>query len=167
MAATPVRTWCCNTPSDGPHREGCDFEPREDNPIDYAGPVVTDPAPPQSGEKTSAPRLTGEEIRQMVLDITGNKYFLGSSAPVEDWPMIFLPIGLGGLANVDIDTIGMVAEEWDKAGDRSINGYPIFLSCKIIHVDDWAVIVEKVQATVKAIHAVLDEMDPPAAEAGQ
>ncbi|MEW5810288.1 MAG: hypothetical protein AB1925_12625 [Actinomycetota bacterium] len=34
------RTWCCNTPVNHPHVPGCNFEPREDEPIDYTGPVA-------------------------------------------------------------------------------------------------------------------------------
>lgn len=39
----PFRTWCCNTPATGPHAHWCPFRATEDNPIDYAGPVVTLP----------------------------------------------------------------------------------------------------------------------------
>lgn len=39
----PVRTWCCHTPITGPHVKGCNYEPREDEPIDYTGPVVSAP----------------------------------------------------------------------------------------------------------------------------
>lgn len=31
---------CCRSVFGGPHVPGCDFEPREDNPIDYGGPAV-------------------------------------------------------------------------------------------------------------------------------
>lgn len=32
--------------------------------------------------------------------------------------------------------IGMLYEEFNKAGPRSINGYPMFLSCKIVSIED-------------------------------
>ena len=34
--------------------------------------------------------------------------------------------------------IGCIYEFVDKAGPRSINGYPIFFSFRMIHTDDWA-----------------------------
>lgn len=34
--------------------------------------------------------------------------------------------------------IGLIYEYLDKAGPRSINGYPIFFSMRIMHRDDWA-----------------------------
>ncbi|QFG10069.1 hypothetical protein SEA_IDENTITYCRISIS_50 [Mycobacterium phage IdentityCrisis] len=36
----PRRDWCCGTPMTKPHTPGCSFEPREDNPIDYSGPIA-------------------------------------------------------------------------------------------------------------------------------
>lgn len=41
--SAPLRKPCCDSPLLGPHRPGCDFEPREDNPVDY-GQLF--PAPP-------------------------------------------------------------------------------------------------------------------------
>lgn len=38
------RRLCCPSDLSGPHVAGCAFEPREDNPIDYGGPVVVAPA---------------------------------------------------------------------------------------------------------------------------
>jgi len=35
-----------------------------------------------------------------------------------------------------LKNIGMVYEYYDKAGPRSINGYPIFMSMKILSIDD-------------------------------
>jgi len=31
--------------------------------------------------------------------------------------------------------IGMLYENWDKAGPRSINGFPMFMSCKIMSIE--------------------------------
>lgn len=35
-----------------------------------------------------------------------------------------------------LKTIGMVFENYSKAGPRGINGYPIFYSCNIMSIDD-------------------------------
>jgi hypothetical protein len=205
----PVRTWCCNTPADGPHREGCDFEPREDNPVDYGGPfilgcphtdldddgrclacdripdaelvpdlptvaglpegcicpgpTVTDTSCPVH-QKKPLPRLDAEQIREIAQGIVAHEYFVGSTAPVDLWPMIFMPIGLGGLADYDLDTLGNVVEKFSRAGDRGINGFPMFLSCVPIHRDDWAVIVEWVQKLLAAMSSGDDEMAAAASD---
>jgi hypothetical protein len=62
-----------------------------------------------------------------------------------------MPIGLGGLGGVDVDQIGAIIEYLDKAGERSINGYPIFMSCRVVHKDDWAQVAEKAMAIDAAI----------------
>lgn len=112
-----------------------------------------DPKPGEKGKPV--PRLDAAGVREMAQGIVTNQYFVGSQAPVDLWPMIFLPIGLGALADVDIDTLGMVVEEWSRAGDRGINGFPIFMSCKLVHVDDWAAVDEKVAAAVAALGVAL------------
>lgn len=40
-----TRSWCCGTQITQPHVPGCIYEPRPDNPIDYAGPVIVKPTP--------------------------------------------------------------------------------------------------------------------------
>lgn len=196
MSTPLVRTWCCNTSADGPHRQGC--EAREDDPIDYAGPVeirsptivealegctcfgptvtavdcplhagrvqllpmpegLIPPVKPEGLRPVS--RLTAEQIREISQGIVANEYFVGSVAPADLWPIIFLPIGLGGLADIDLDTLGNIVERWSKAGDRGINGFPIFMSCVPVHTDDWAVIVEWVGRFAAAMGSVVDEME--------
>jgi hypothetical protein len=36
---------CCGKPLIGPHKPGCDFEPRQENPIDYGQLFVAPPDP--------------------------------------------------------------------------------------------------------------------------
>lgn len=35
-----LRVWCCGTPISGPHAQGCAYDPCEESPIDYTGPVA-------------------------------------------------------------------------------------------------------------------------------
>ena len=49
--------------------------------------------------------------------------------------MVFMPVILGAFADMskeDIDNIGLIYEYMDKAGPRSINGMPIFMTCRTI-----------------------------------
>jgi hypothetical protein len=64
--AIPVgarRDWCCGTPITGPHVAGCAYEPRPDDPIDYAGLVteaVSEPPPmPPQAPAAAQPRSYG------------------------------------------------------------------------------------------------------------
>ncbi|TDO18130.1 hypothetical protein EV580_1312 [Mycobacterium sp. BK086] len=64
--APPLRTWCCGTPITDPHTPGCAYEPREDNPVDYTGPVdvvdpvqTQEPPPPPTEVPAAAPRAYG------------------------------------------------------------------------------------------------------------
>jgi hypothetical protein len=41
-----------------------------------------------------------------------------------------------------IKNIGMLFEDMSKAGSRSINGYPIFYSCKIMSIEDTKKFIE-------------------------
>lgn len=51
--------------------------------------------------------------------------------------MVFLPIVFGALRNIDPSTIGVIYENLDQAGPRSINGMPSFFSCRLLNVEDW------------------------------
>ncbi|QEA10841.1 hypothetical protein [Mycobacterium phage Weirdo19] len=65
--ATHKREWCCNTPISGPHRPGCQFEPRADEPVDYTGPVeVAEPAGPWAGVQPPDRELTRDELAAML-----------------------------------------------------------------------------------------------------
>jgi hypothetical protein len=50
------RDWCCGTPITGPHTEGCAYEPRPDEAVDYDGPVeVAEPEPEAVPEPPPTP----------------------------------------------------------------------------------------------------------------
>jgi len=49
---------------------------------------------------------------------------------------VFMPLGLGGLEDVDPDDVGLIYEYYDKALPRGINGYPMFLSMYLLNGKD-------------------------------
>lgn len=59
-----LRTWCCQTPIDGPHTPGCPFEPREDNAPDYAGPAYVDETCPNDDLRCSCAFGKGHRRRE-------------------------------------------------------------------------------------------------------
>ena len=89
------------------------------------------------------PRLSDQDLRKFVDDFVSNRIFTSAQLTEKNvnlLPMIFMPLGLGSLSNLQPDSlkqIGCVWEYIDKAGPRSINGLPMFLSMNLLHIDDW------------------------------
>jgi hypothetical protein len=99
------------------------------------------------------PRLTDDEIADVVRGLVAGSIFTAAQCPPEMLASVFVILGLGGLqqANIDPETIGMIYEYMDKAGERGINGYPMFFSCKLIHKDDWTIIADRAIAAQEAL----------------
>lgn len=90
--------------------------------------------------KRPVPNLPQDALRKFVADFLAGHIF--TSAQVRDTSvlqMVFMVIALGGLdpEKTDLESIGVIYEYMDKAGPRSINGYPVFFSCKLLSRDDW------------------------------
>ncbi len=87
------------------------------------------------------PRLSDEELRKFVVD-----WLAGQIVTAEDIkdaslvPMVFLPVAMGAYA-YDEDSMGDVGTIYERMTaytfPRSINGYPIFGSCRLLHRLDW------------------------------
>lgn len=110
-------------------------------------------------ELRPCPRLDEEQIKEVAMGLVKGRYFCGTMAPSDMLSMIFPIIALGGLSDIDPETVGNIIEELDKAGPRSVNGYPVFFSCRVIHKDDWEVIAEKATAAQAALDEVLGGHD--------
>jgi len=111
----------------------------------------------ESEEELREPtRLTPEEIHEIVEGLVKNRYFVATQCPPDMITSVFMPL-LGGLTGMDTAKIGNILEEYAKAGPRSINGYPMFFSCRIIHIDDWRVIAEKAMAVQQALDEALEK----------
>ncbi len=122
------------------------------------------PAPPPAAEepKVPVPSVTDEQIREIAVGIHRRQIFCDRHIPQEQWeemvPRVFLTILLGGFGNLDTKTLGLVWEREDKAGPRSCNGYPQFLSCNLLNTVD----AEKVMAICRQLRdaeqAVLEKV---------
>lgn len=88
-------------------------------------------------KKRTIPRMTEEELKQFVLGVADGRIFLGSFAPEDLVGSIFMPLFLGALEGIPLESLGMVWEYNNKALPRCINGYPMFTSCRMMHKDDW------------------------------
>ena len=117
----------------------------------------SNPLPPEK-KLLKFPNLPKAELGKIAKDIAGNLIY--TSNHLRDPNLIgnvFMPIILGGLSGYtqeQIADIGFVYEYYDQAGNSSINGCPIFFSCRIVSKHDAKIIWEK----VKKIQKVLNEI---------
>jgi len=109
----------------------------------------------------SIPSQSEEFLTQLAKDIAMNLVFTSDHVNREQWDnllgMIFMPVVLGAFSDYTEEArkdIGMIYEYWDKAGPRSINGYPIFFSFAIVNVKDRLFVWEKVEKIRKVLEAV-------------
>lgn len=103
--------------------------------------------------KRPIPRMTESEITELVTGLAQGRIYTGSQVPSDLLSMVFMPLALGGLEDIDVNTLGNVVEDIGKAGELSVNGYPIFMSCRLVHKDDWEIISER---ALKAHEALMD-----------
>ncbi len=86
------------------------------------------------------PRMSDEDLRAFVVAFCDGRIFsTAHMRNLEDAYLVFMPLffGAGDFSRSWIESIGVVYEYMDKAGPRSINGMPIFFSCRFVHRDDW------------------------------
>jgi hypothetical protein len=100
-------------------------------------------------------RIDADEIKKVAKGLVDGRIFTALDCPPDMIGMVFMPLGLGGLGDYDIDQIGCVYEWLDKAGERGINGFPMFMSCKVIHKDDWDAVLDRARKVAAAIEEAL------------
>ncbi len=98
---------------------------------------------PEEPEKHDVPRMTEEGLREFVLGLCDDKIFCSAHIREHDLHLmkaIFMPLAFGafsGWTKEEMSEIG-VFWEWNRtAMPRSINGYPMFSSVRMLHVKDW------------------------------
>lgn len=88
-------------------------------------------------------RLSPEERADLVKDLLAGRVFTVKHIPDGEQALaglIFLPIGLGIFDAAPPEyqeQVGMIYEHRDRALERSVRGFPVFDSLKVIHKDDW------------------------------
>lgn len=78
------------------------------------------------------------DLKQLAMDLYENKIFtdmhLGDQGHMLG--MVFMPIVLGAFSDLSKEEVeervGMIYEYYDKAGPRGINGFPCFVSFRIL-----------------------------------
>lgn len=108
-----------------------------------------------------------EELVQVARDYINQKIFSDRHIGPNDQNLamnIFLPFAL--MEKKDADRlhkrgVAMIYEYLDKAGSRSINGYPMFMSFRLIYKDEWPIFYEayqKIDAVAKEAKAKVEEI---------
>lgn len=106
-----------------------------------------------------AERLTEDEIKDTVRGLVTGRIYTGTMVPPDMLSTVFMPIVMGALTDIDPDTVGNVIADISKAADMSINGYPVFFSCRIVHRDDWAVIAERAMNAAGVLERAVEGND--------
>ena len=69
-------------------------------------------------------------------------------------PTVFMVVGLGGLNDIDPDTVGLICEDRRKAGPMAANNKPIFFSCRLVakeQMDELIGYIEKLEEMDKTL----------------
>lgn len=79
---------------------------------------------------------TEAELRQIAMDLGDGKIFTDRHLRhPEELPLVFMVIPLGAFKNFTEEqrkNIGLVYEYYDQAGPGSANGYPLFMSLRML-----------------------------------
>jgi hypothetical protein len=84
------------------------------------------------------PNQSNEDIKKLALCYVENGIF--TSADIRpnsvELGMVFMPLLFGAVRGLDVNDIGLVYSEMGSAGPRSVNGYPMFTSCRFLNQHD-------------------------------
>lgn len=102
---------------------------------------------------------TEPELRQLALDIVEGRVFDSSQLGDDAHLMgsVFMPLAfMEPVAKEELETWGLVYEYMSAAGPRAINGYPMFMSCRVLHRDSVPRLRELVLELVDARKAFVE-----------
>jgi hypothetical protein len=109
-------------------------------------------------KKKKIPCRTDEQLREVALGIVKGAFFTNlfhmDPRASGDLLMVFLPIALGALDDVDVNDIGLIYARIGDSLPRSINGMPIFHSCSFLNREDTNVVVDLVKEMNKSLNAI-------------
>lgn len=99
------------------------------------------------------PDRSDDELKQLAMDIADGKVFTSSHVPDHDQrliPSIFMPLMFMGPEKAkEMGDVTLIYEYFDKAGPRSINGYPMFFSMTALKREEHDRLVPFYQAYMK------------------
>jgi hypothetical protein len=92
-------------------------------------------------EKHELLPLADEKLREFVLRYCDGKIYTHHDVPEQQLHFIFMPLALGALegwTETELKQIGCIYGDMKDASGPSINGRPVFFTCQLMRVDDWA-----------------------------
>jgi len=100
--------------------------------------------------------MTDDELKQLAKDLYAGKIFTSNQLRKNDIPgMVFMPLMfLSEEQNEKIKDVTLIYEYLDKAGPRSVNGYPSFHSMNYLRKEDHEKVIEyfnKVKQVIESI----------------
>lgn len=108
-----------------------------------------------------------EQLKEFVQDFVNGQIFtslhidgVGSSDWADTVSKVFLPILLGCLDEatpLEMEDLGAVWAYESEALRRSINGYPCFMKCRLMHKDDWEQVNEWINKIQNLTEKVLED----------
>lgn len=106
-------------------------------------------------------RMSEEEIATLARRLVQNEVFLTNTKEGMELAFGLLLSALLAKARPEqIEDIAGLWEEMSKAGPRSINGYPFFMSCHYVHREDWSALMGKIKEYRAALGLSLPEEAP-------
>lgn len=88
-------------------------------------------------------QLSRAELIELAQQYVDNKLWTMYDVPEDMILSVFMVVALGGLRGYSHAQLGQIVvyEFIDKAGPMAINGYPIFMSCQLMLLKDFKVMV--------------------------
>lgn len=98
------------------------------------------------GDKFVYRPLSEEQLEQLAQDIAAGQVFHSGICDVKMLPMVFMPLGLIEKARIKemLDQgVSFFYEYMNKAGERSVNGYPMFMSFNTLNKEQTEIVHAK------------------------
>jgi hypothetical protein len=96
--------------------------------------------------------MTAQELKEFVLDYCDGSIITDRQVNDEHiLPVVFMPLVFMDLSEVNTESIGIVYANTrtDTTTGRSVNGWPTFMSCRLMHKKDWELVVPVIQKEIK------------------
>ena len=107
-----------------------------------------------------------KELRQLAIDIVENKVFGTfhmNKCEISNMSAVFIPISFMNdeqRKEMSDNKVVHLYEYYDKAGPRSVNGMPIFMSMMNIVEEEWKKIVKYIAEYEIKVKSFLDKKEP-------
>lgn len=104
-------------------------------------------------ERVLKSKHTDQELKDIAKDIYRNNIFTDWHIEnPEDIKLSFMILRF--MEKEDFEDVGLVYEYMSKAGPRSVNGLPTFMSCRLLNIKEVVVVREYYHAYKEAMETV-------------